>query len=297
MSTVHDSRPTPSAARTRRGRGGLATIPLFAFIGFAFGLPLVAIGYAALQVKDPDTLSTSFGVANLTASLQGPYRNALQSSIELSAIVAILGVVFGTLLAYAVVASGSRRLREPVLTASGVLANFGGVPLAFTWVATLGNAGMITDLFNLTDHGWSLYSFTGLTMAYLYFAIPLMVITIVPALDGLRPQWREAAQNNGASTWQFWRHVGIPVLMPSLLGGGVLLFGAAFAAHATAAAMLGTGSTVPLITLKIAAALGGDVMVGQENVAFAMSLDMILVVALVMAIYLPLQRRSARWLA
>ncbi|NNH68892.1 ABC transporter permease subunit [Nocardia uniformis] len=297
MTAVLDSESVPPTPRKRRGRGRLATVPLFAFLAFAFGLPLAAIVHAAFQVKDPETLQTSFGVGNMSASLQDAYLNALQSSIKISATVAVLGVIVGTLLAQAVVTSGARWLREPVLTASGVLANFGGVPLAFAWVATLGNAGMITDWFNLTDRGWSLYSFTGLTATYLYFAIPLMILTITPALDGLRPQWREAAQNNGASTWQFWRYIGIPVLTPSLLGGAVLLFGASFAAHATAAAMLGTGSAVPLITLKIAAALGGDVLVGQENVAFAMSLDMILVVAVVMAIYLPLQRRSSRWLA
>ncbi|WP_067537834.1 ABC transporter permease [Nocardia crassostreae] len=297
MTAVPDSKPVPRPPRPRRERGWLATVPLFAFVGFAFGLPLAAIVHAAFRVKDPETKQTSFGTANISASLQDAYLNALRSSIEISATVAILGVIFGTLLAQAVVSSGARRLRESVLTASGVLANFGGVPLAFAWVATLGNARMITDLFDLTERGWSLYSFTGLTAAYLYFSIPLMVLTITPALDGLRPQWREAAQNNGASTWQFWRHVGIPVLAPALLGCGVLLFGAAFAAHAAAAAMLGTGSTVPLITLKIAAALGGDVLVGHENVAFAMNLDMILVVAVVMAIYLPLQRRSSRWIA
>jgi putative spermidine/putrescine transport system permease protein len=131
-------------------------------------------------------------------------------------------------------------------------------------------------------------------ITYLYFLIPLMVLTVVPALDGLRAQWREAAQNNGATTFQYWRHVALPVLTPSLMGGFVLLFGSAFAAYATAAAMV--GSSVPLVTLQIADAISGNVLVGQENVALALSLDMVLVAGLVMAVYLPLQRRSARWL-
>ena len=107
--------------------------------------------------------------------------------------------------------------------------------------------------------------------------------------------WREAARNNGATTLQYWLHVALPVLAPSLLGGLVLLFGSAFAAYATAAAMV--GSTVPLVTLQISDALSGNVLVGQENVALALSLDMVLIAGLVMAVYLPLQRRSARWLA
>jgi putative spermidine/putrescine transport system permease protein len=203
--------------------------------------------------------------------------------------------VLGLLLAQAVVTSRFAALREAVLTASGVLANFGGVPLAFAFVATLGNSGVLTRNLGLTGLGWSLYSFWGLTITYLYFLIPLMVLTITPALDGLRSQWREAAQNSGATNGQYWRHVALPVLAPSLLGGFVLLFGSAFAAYATAAAMV--GSSVPLVTLQIANAISGNVLVGQENVALALSLDMIAIAGLVMAVYLPLQRRSTRWLA
>lgn len=176
-----------------------------------------------------------------------------------------------------------------------MLANFGGVPLAFAFVATLGNAGVLTTGLGLGAHGWSLYGFWGLSLTYLYFLVPLMVLTVAPALDGLRPQWREAAQDCGASTWDYWRHIGIPVLLPTLLGGFVLLFGSAFAAYATAAAMV--GSSVPLVTMQIADALSGNVLIGQENVALALSLDMVLVAVLVMAVHLPLQRRSTRWLA
>jgi putative spermidine/putrescine transport system permease protein len=203
--------------------------------------------------------------------------------------------VIGLPIAQAVVTSRFRVVRELVVSGSGVLANFGGVPLAFMFVATLGNSGEVTRQFGLTKHGWSLYTFTGLTVVYLYFLIPLMILTITPALDGLRVQWREAAHNNGATTWQYWRHVGLPILLPSLLGGFVLLFGSSFAAYATADAMV--GSSVPLISLQIADALSGNVLVGQGNLALALGLDMIVVAGLVMAVYLPLQRRSARWLS
>lgn len=284
------------AGRAGRGRalGLLPLLPLFLFVGVAFGLPAVAMLNGAFTVKDPATGATAYTTANLTASLQGAYLTALIGSVKLSAVSAVLAAVLGLLIAQAVVASPFRALREAVLTASGVLANFGGVPLAFAFVATLGNAGVLTTRFGLAERGWSLYSFWGLTLTYLYFLIPLMVLTITPALDGLRTQWREAAQNNGATTVQYWRHVALPVLAPSLLGGLVLLFGSAFAAYATAAAMV--GSSVPLVTLQIADAISGNVLVGQENVALALSLDMVVVAGLVMAVYLPLQRRSARWL-
>jgi putative spermidine/putrescine transport system permease protein len=286
-----DSAPTAVVKRRRRSLGWLAVVPLLAFTAVAFGLPAWAILDGAFTVK----ATGEFGTANLTASLEGAYLTALLGSVKLSAVSAVLAALFGLPLAQAVVTSPHRALREAVLTASGVLANFGGVPLAFAFVATLGNAGVLTRHLGLTDKGWDLYSFWGLVIVYLYFLIPLMVLTITPALEGLRVQWREAAQNNGATTTQYWRHVALPVLAPSLLGGLVLLFGTAFAAYATAAAIV--GSSIPLITLQIADALSGNVLVGQENVALALSLDMVLIAGLVMAVYLPLQRRSARWLA
>ncbi|GAA4036669.1 ABC transporter permease [Streptomyces shaanxiensis] len=290
-----DTAPAAAVKRRRRSLGSLAVVPLLAFTALSFGLPALAMLDGAFTVKDPATGATSYSAGNLTASLQGAYLTALLGSVKLSAVSAALGALLGLPLAQAVVTSRFRALREAVLTASGVLANFGGVPLAFAFVATLGNAGVLTRHLGLTDKGWDLYSFWGLVLVYLYFLIPLMVLTITPALDGLRSQWREAAQNNGATTVQYWRHVALPVLLPTLLGGFVLLFGSAFAAYATAAAMV--GSSVPLVTLQIADALSGNVLVGQENVALALSLDMVLVAGLVMAVYLPLQRRSARWLA
>jgi len=286
-----DTAPAATVGRRRRSLGWVAVVPLLAFTAVAFGLPAWAVLDGAFTVKSSGAYST----ANLTASLQGAYLTALVGSVKLSAVSAALATLLGLPLAQAVVTSRYRALREAVLTASGVLANFGGVPLAFAFVATLGNAGVLTRHLGLTDKGWDLYSFWGLVVVYLYFLIPLMVLTITPALEGLRVQWREAAQNNGATSVQYWVHVALPVLLPTLLGGFVLLFGSAFAAYATAAAIV--GSSVPLITLQIADALSGNVLVGQENVALALSLDMVLVAGLVMTVYLPLQRRSARWLA
>ncbi|MFC8828757.1 ABC transporter permease [Streptomyces sp. NPDC057137] len=298
---VAASPPAPGTAdgarrrrRAPRPRAWLGALPLLVFAGVCLGLPVAAVVYGAFTTKDPVTGATSATGANVTTSLQGPYLTSLTGSVELSALTALIGTVLGMLIAQAVVTSRRRALRESVLTASGVLANFGGVPLAFAFVATLGISGVVTQLAHLDAAGWNLYSFTGLTVIYLYFLVPLMVLVSVPALDGLRPQWREAAQNAGATDAQFWRHVGLPVLAPTLLGGFVLLFGSAFAAYATAAALV--GGSVPLVTLKIAAALSGNVQVGQENVALALSLDMIVIAGVVMALYLPLQRRSTRWL-
>ncbi|MDH6113419.1 putative spermidine/putrescine transport system permease protein [Kitasatospora sp. MAP12-15] len=290
--------PTPTTAKRLRPRGGawLATLPLLIFFAIGFGLPAIAIAIGAFTTSDDSPGGGgTFTLSNITDSVQGAYWTALLGSIKLAALTALIGTIVGLPLAQAIATSRFRLVREFVRSGSGVLANFGGVPLAFMFVATLGNAGEVTQKLDLTKHGWSLYSFTGLSVVYLYFLIPLMILTITPALEGLRVQWREAAANNGATTLQYWRHVGLPILLPSLLGGYILLFGSAFAAYATAAAMV--GASVPLISLQISNALSGNVLVGQGNLALALGLDMIVIAVLVMAIYLPLQRRSAKWLA
>ncbi|MEU3221120.1 ABC transporter permease subunit [Streptomyces sp. NPDC006971] len=281
--------------RLPRLAGWLGVLPLLVFATVVFGLAFGTMVFGAFTTPGTEPGGARLTGANISASLHGTYLTALLGSIKLSAVSALIATAVGLPIAHVIVTSRFRALREAVLAASGVLANFGGVPLAFAFVATLGNAGVLTSRFHLLSHGWSLYGFWGLTLVYLYFLIPLMVLTLTPALEGLRRQWQEAARNNGANAFQYWTHVALPVLTPSLLGGYVLLFGSAFSAYATAAAMV--GSSVPLVTMQIADALSGDVLVGQGNVALALGVDMVLMAGLVMAIQLPLQRRSTRWLA
>ncbi|MFF7634458.1 ABC transporter permease [Kitasatospora sp. NPDC008050] len=292
-----EAAPTANRRNRRSGnRAWLGALPLMVFFAIGFGLPAVAIAIGAFTTSsDAPGGGGTFTLSNLSNSLQGAYFTALLGSVKLSALTALIGTVVGLPLAQAVATSRFRMVREAVLSGSGVLANFGGVPLAFMFVATLGNAGEVTTSLGLKKYGWSLYTFDGLAVVYLYFLIPLMILTITPALEGLRVQWREAAANNGATTFQYWRYVALPVLLPSLLGGYVLLFGASFAAYATAEAMV--GSSIPLISMQIGDALSGNVLVGQGNLALALGLDMIVVAGLVMAVYLPLQRRSAKWLS
>jgi putative spermidine/putrescine transport system permease protein len=196
-------------------------------------------------------------------------------------------------------ASPDSLLRRTVLSVCGVLAQFGGVMLAFAFLATIGLNGVLTLWaqehlgWNLAGSGW-LYSLSGLMLVYSYFQIPLMVIVFLPALEGLREQWREAAVSLGATTWQYWRQVAIPLLRPAFLGSLLLLFANAFAAYATAAALVSQGS--PIVPLLIRAAMTSEVVLGQSGFAFALALEMIAVVAVVMVAYGALVRRTTRWL-
>ncbi|MDT7654472.1 MAG: putative spermidine/putrescine transport system permease protein, partial [Pseudonocardiales bacterium] len=209
--------------------------------------------------------------------------------------------VFGAFLAQAVITGRpDSPLRRIVATASGVLAYFGGVPLAFAFIAALGQTGLATVFLrgigiDLYGSGFRIDSLTGLGLTYVYFQVPLMVILITPALEGLLPQWREAAENLGASAWTYWRHVALPLLAPALGGATLVLFGNAFAAYATALAL--TSGSIPLLPTAIASALSGNVLANQQNVGLALGFDMVIVIAVVMVGYLVLQRRAARWRA
>lgn len=290
-----DPAPPPRGSRRARELGAWAAVaPLLGYCAVFLGLPTWALIYQSARRTDPATGVTGFTTRNLTDSWHGFYLTAMWGSIRLSLITAGISAVVGLLTAHAIAQCDGRLFKQTVLAASGVLANFGGIPLAFCFIATVGTAGEATALVRGLWPGFQLDTFDGLVLVYPYFLIPLMVLTTMPALEGLRGQWREAARNLGGTTWQYWRYVGAPILLPSLLGGSVLCFGSAFAAYATAQAL--AGGTVPLITLRIAAVISGNVLAGQENLGMAMSLDTILVCAVMMAVYLPLRARSARWL-
>jgi putative spermidine/putrescine transport system permease protein len=208
--------------------------------------------------------------------------------------------VAGAFLAYLIATRPPTSLvRRVVTAAAGVLAQFGGLSLAFAFIATLGFTGIVTKALSsslgidIYGNGW-LYALPGLILVYTYFQIPLMVIVFLPALDGVRPQWREAAVSLGASTWQYWRQVAAPLLAPAFLGALLLLFANAFAAYATAAILISQGQ--PITPLFIRAALTSEVMLGRQNLAFALAFEMVIVVSIVMGAYALLLRRASRWL-
>jgi putative spermidine/putrescine transport system permease protein len=223
--------------------------------------------------------------------------NAYMASIEISLVTAILGGVFGFLLAYAVISGGlPGPLRTVVMTFSGVASNFAGVPLALAFIFTIGRMGFISvflrDILGWDISGFTIYSKLGLEIVYLYFQLPLMVLIIAPAIDGLKKEWREASENAGASTFQYWRHVALPILMPSLLGSMILLFGNSFGAQATAFAL--TGGFIPLVTILIGSQLSGDTL-GSPNLGYALAMGMVAIMGVTLVAYSWLSRRAERW--
>ena len=294
------AKPLVETAR-RPLRGGrrfsldwLGAVPFLAYVGLFLLLPTAIVVGGAFVGPRGLTLS------NLTAMNKPYIVTSFVNSIVLSAASAVIGAVLGAILAYAV-ATGNPKgvLRRLVTSACGVLAQFGGVTLAFAFLATIGLAGFMTLWLqqrgiNIYANGVWLSELSGLVLVYTYFQIPLMVLVFLPALDGIRPQWREATESLGGGTWHYWRYVAGPLLAPAFLGGMLLLFANAFSAYATAAALISQGSIIA--SLLIANTLTSEVGLAQPGLASALALVMVVVVAVVMVLYTQLQRRTSKWL-
>jgi putative spermidine/putrescine transport system permease protein len=287
--------PTARPQTRRLKLTWLGVVPFFLFSLLFLILPSLYLLFGSFQDE-----AGNFTLANIGDLFQPFILNSYWLSIQVSAVTAIGGVVFGFALAYASIRGGLPRwIRGGLMTFSGVASNFAGIPLAFAFIATLGRTGFVTMLFknvlglNLYDTGFSLYTFWGLSLTYMYFQFPLMVLIIAPAIDGLKRQWREAAENLGANSVQYWRYIALPILSPALLGTGVLLFGNAFGAYATAFAL--TSGTLNLVTIQIGAEIRGDVL-HNPNLGYALAVGMIVIMAVSIGISMLLQRRTARWL-
>lgn len=283
----------------------IGLLPFFLFIFSFLILPSLNLFTGAFTNQEGE-----FTVENLNI-FRNPFTlKSYIVSLQVSAITAVLGGLFGFFVAYSITHGAAPRwMRNLIVTFSGLAANFGGVPLAFSFIATLGQLGFITVFlkgicftgadgvktcpFNPYEYGFSLYSLAGLVLAYAYFQFPLMILTITPALEGLKKEWREAATNMGATPAQYWRDVALPVLMPSILGAMLLLFGNAFGAYATARAL--TGGSIFLVPIAIGQQIRGDVL-GNPNEGYALAFGMVVIMSIAIVAYTLLQRRASRWI-
>ena len=293
--------PRGTAPRGSARTAGFIASPVWGVVPFALyvllflGLPTaLALGTGFVDGEGAFTLDN-------VAALADPFVvSGFTTSIVLSAVTALIGAVLGALVCYALIGTRPEGpLRSGIDAVSGVLAQFGGVMLAFAFVATIGIQGFITVLLRdrlgidiFADGVW-LYEAPGLVLPYIYFQVPLMIIIFMPALEALKPQWAEASATLGGTTATFWWRIGFPVLAPSFLGSLLLLFANAFSSYATAAALTSQGQSI--VPLQIRGALTSETLLGRENLAGALALGMIIVMAVVMALYALLQRRAARW--
>ena len=283
----------------------MGVLPFFLFIFVFLILPSTNLFVGAFQDRHGN-----FTFANVGVILDPYVLKSYSISLQISLITSVLGGLMGFFVAYAItIGKAPVWMRNIVTSFSGLAANFGGVPLAFAFIATLGHTGFLTGIlrnlcfpaaggsqtcsFDIYQAGFNLYSVTGLTLAYLYFQFPLMVLTMTPALEGLKREWKEASENLGGSSVQYWWNVALPILWPSILGSAILLFASAFGAYATAQAL--TGGSIYLVTILIGQQIRGDVL-NNPNEGYALALGMVVIMAVCIVGYSILQRQTTRWL-
>jgi putative spermidine/putrescine transport system permease protein len=289
---------SPPASATRRRRMPLAWLGLLPFLAFAVLFLLLPAAYIVVGAfRNP---AGGFTLQNVLNLWQPSILSAYWASIRISFASAALGCLVGFLIAVAMTLGGvPRGLRGPILTFSGVASNFAGVPLAFAFLATLGRLGLVTILLrdwfgiNIYAMGFNLLTFWGLTLTYLFFQIPLMILIVTPALDGLKREWREAAEILGASSFQYWRMVALPILWPTLLGTLALLFANAFGAVATAYAL--TGSSLSIVPILLFAQIRGDVL-QDPHLGYALAFGMIVITGIANFLYIWMRGRTERWI-
>ena len=284
-----------------RGRASLASflknvapaLPLLAIIGFFFLFPIFRLIYVSFMSNE-----NTFTLDNFRTTMQEPYRSGFFNSIKIGLYSAAIAAIPGAVAAYFIESRGPVKLRRTISVMSGVLANTGGVPLAFMFYAALGIQGQLTKV--LKFFGWDIYAgrfslgtFLGLLIVYLYFQLPLMIIVFSPAIVALRREWSEAARNLGANQLNYWIKIGIPLLFPSFIASFLLLFASGFSAYATANAL--TIGDIALTPLQIGGLLDGNVSASQINLGKALGVVMIVISAFAVIPYLAIQRRSARW--
>jgi putative spermidine/putrescine transport system permease protein len=272
----------------------LGVAPFFLFALMFLILPTMFLVVGAFQ----DTRG-NFTLDNIVSLGHPTILSAYKISLQVSIASALGGAMVGAFLAWAIsLGKLPGVIRPMVVTFSGVASNFAGIPLAFAFIATLGRTGLVTWFlinffdFNIYAAGFNLLSFWGLVVTYMYFQIPLMVLILLPSLDGLKKEWREASETLGASRAQYWRHVGFPILWPGLLGSTLLLFANAFGAIATAYGL--TGSSLNIVPILLYAQIRGDVL-HNPNLGYALALGMIVITAVSNLTYIVLRRRSERW--
>lgn len=270
----------------------LAFAPFLIFCAMFELIPVVALLVGSIGGLEQPSLEW---IANVFTN--PIFQKSIWNSMILAVVSSLLGAVIGTAIGYAITRTRRGRLRRALIALASISSNAGGISLGFAFITILGAAGMITIL--LRTFGidllsvFSIYSVIGLIVVYLYFQIPLMIVLMLPAFAGLRRDWSEASASLGGEGRDFWRRIGIPVLLPSIVAGTVLLFVSSMGAYATAQALI--GGRINLMTIQISILRRGEILY-QPAQADAMATVLLIIVALSVLAYHLIQRRAQRWI-
>ena len=237
-------------------------------------------------------MNSQWGWDNYHDILTSPfYQQAFRFSLDISLWSSVYGLVIALVTGYSLHQLGGGRLQRFLLSFTNMTSNFAGVPLAFAFVILLGLNGCLTLL--LRHYGliesFRLFSRNGMVLVYTWFQIPLGVLLLYPAFDGLKKEWQESAALLGASRWHYGWHIALPILFPALLGTFVILLANALGAYATIYAL--TTGNFNVVPVRIAALVSGDISL-DPNTGSALAMLLVAIMALITLVQQYLVRRS-----
>ena len=271
----------------------LALAPFFLLVLFFEIAPLLMVIVRSFMPEDAIGFTLDQYIAIFSKKL---YQQAIFNSVFVSVSSALAGIVIAFFAAKAAHAA-SKKIKSFFLSVLNMTSNFAGIPLAFAYIILLGNVGvliMIGKKYGISAlSGFNLYSLTGLLFTYIYFQVPLASLLLIPAFNGIHPQWKESVALLGGSGFTFWRKVGIPALLPSILGTLSVLFANALAAYATAYALL--QNNFSLLPIRIQEQFTGDITPHKEfGSALAVVMMMLMVASIGINNYILKRNREVR---
>jgi putative spermidine/putrescine transport system permease protein len=184
---------------------------------------VVPIGYVLLlSVTDP-TLSLDHYRRLLTVPL---YANVMANTFRTSLIVTAACLLLGYPLAY-VMARRNDLLGILLLIAVGLSFWTGFVVRSYAWLVILGNKGPVTALY--TAAGWGrppqlLFTSFSSTLGMIHILLPYMVLALYGVMRKIDPSYLRAAEGLGAHPFAAFCHVFLPLSLPGVVNGALLVF-------------------------------------------------------------------------
>lgn len=230
-------------------------LPLAFIILFFECMPLVSMVGKSFLDKG------SFTFENFIQIFEKPiYLTAIKNSLWITMLSTVVGLIIDFFLAMALSRDTGKK-KSLYLSLLNLTSTFSGVPLAIAFITVLGTSGvfvLIGEQIGFTPLStYNLYSMKGMFIIYVYFQIPMGTLLLLPTFDKVKKEWKEAARLMNAGGIRFWLQIGIPVMMPGILGTFNMLFANAIATYATPYLLV--SNSIALLPVKIVDMFVGDV--------------------------------------
>lgn len=219
--------------------------PFFLLIGFAFLYPLLSL--LSISVTEPE-----LGLQNYERILENPvYAKVLLRTLWIAVLVSILSLFLAFPVAMAMVSSGGAMA---VFITACILLPFWSSVLVRTaaWAVLLQRNGIVNDLLQfigiIDAPVRLLYTQGAVVVAMTHVLMPFMVLPIYGALRNIPSDYGRAAAICGAGPLRTFFEVTLPLAMPGVLGGLILVFLSALGYFITPA-LLGSPQEMMIATL------------------------------------------------